>query len=224
MTSKKVLLVEDNKKIMAGNARKLTREGYDVAFAFNLAEARDLISRDCPDVMVLDIMLPDGSGLNFMKEVRQSENAALPILLLTGLSAQEDIVCGLKSGGDDYLTKPYDFSVLLARVEALIRRSARLPEYIYKGRLAINVTAGVVMYNGEDLLLGRKEYALLSIFVQNEGAFVNAEHLYERVWNTPMGGDSTALRSAIKRLRAKIEGCGWSIGWSRDEGYIFEEA
>lgn len=123
LIGKKVLLVEDNKKIMAGNARKFKREGYEVAVAFNIADARDLINRDCPDVMVIDVMLTDGNGLDFIKEVRQSKNATIPILLLSGLAAKEDVACGFESGGDDYLIKPYDFSALLARVGALIQRS-----------------------------------------------------------------------------------------------------
>ncbi|MCL2227223.1 MAG: response regulator transcription factor [Oscillospiraceae bacterium] len=223
MIGKKVLLVEDNKKIIEGNARKLTRSGYKVFCALSLSEARSLLNNQ-PDILVLDIMLPDGSGLEFMQEVRESEYAATPILLLTGLAAREDIVRGLNSGGDDYMTKPYDFDVLLARIEALIRRSAKLPEFINKGCLSIDVVAGVAMCNGEDLLLGKKECALLLIFAQNEGVYIEAEDLYARVWKVPMGSDGTALKSAIKRLRQKLSGSEWSIGWSRGEGYVFEKA
>ena len=224
MKGKRVLLVEDNKKIMAGNAKMFTREGYEVTSALSLADARDLISKNCPDVIVLDITLPDGNGLDFMKEIRQGENAAIPILLLSGLAAKEDVIHGLRSGGDDYLIKPYDFSVLLARVGALLRRSVKLPEYIHKGRLSIKVMSGIALYDGKDLLLSQKEYALLLVFIQNENVFIKAEHLYEMVWNAPMGSDSTAIRSAIKRLRAKIEGCGWSIEASIGKGYIFEKS
>lgn len=222
MTRKKVLLVEDNKKIMAGNVRKFTRSGYEVDCAFTLAQAREALANN-PDIIILDIMMPDGSGLDFMQEVRQSDKAATPILLLTGLSAQEDILHGLRSGGDEYLTKPYDFAEMMARVEILLRLSSRIPEVLHVGRLSIDITAGVAMYDGKDLLLAKKEYALLLIFIQNVERYIKAEYLCEKVWNSPLENNSAALKSAIKRLRAKIENCGWSIGWSRGEGYIFEK-
>lgn len=221
-SGKAILLVEDNEKIMSGNIRKFQREGYDTAAALTLHEARASILERKPDAIVLDIMLPDGSGLDFLRELRESENAGIPILLLTGLGTKEDILHGLKSGGDDYLTKPYDYNELLARVEALLRIAERVPEVITKGLLALDVTAGVASYDGKDLLLAQKEFALLLIFAQNEERFLSAEHLYEKAWKAPMENDSTALRNAIKRLRTKLKGCGWTIGWSHGEGYIFE--
>jgi len=214
--------VEDNEKIMFVNRQMLEWEGYEVAAAQTLAGARASISERRPDVIVLDIMLPDGSGLDFMRELRQSQNANIPILLLTGLAGQEDIVRGLAEGGDDYLTKPYDFPILLARIEALLRRAGRVPEVIVKGRLALDVTADVAALDGRDLLLSQKEFALLLLFAQNEDRSVSGEYLYEKVWKAPMTSDSNALKSSIKRLRAKIEGSGWQIKWERGSGYIFE--
>ena len=224
MTSKgkRILLVEDNEKIMFVNRQMLEWEGYEVAAAPTLAEARASISERRPNAMILDIMLPDGNGLDFMRELRESEHTNIPILLLTGLAGQEDIVRGLAEGGDDYLTKPYDFPILLARIEALLRRAARVPEVIVKGRLSLDVTADVAMLDGRDLLLSQKEFALLLLFTQNEGRFIDSEYLYEKVWKAPMASNSNALKSSIKRLRAKIEGSGWQIKWERGSGYIFE--
>jgi len=224
MTSKgkRILLVEDNEKIMFVNRQMLDWEGYEVTVAPTLTEAKAFIHERRPDAIVLDIMLPDGSGLDFMRELRQSKNANIPILLLTGLAEQEDIVRGLAEGGDDYLTKPYDFPILLARIEALLRRAARVPEVIRKGRLSLDVTADVAALDGRDLLLSQKEFALLQLFTQNEGRSIGSEYLYEKIWNAPMAKDSGALTSCIKRLRAKIEGSGWQIAWARGSGYIFE--
>ena len=222
MKRKLILLVEDNEKIMSGNIRKFNRAGYDTAAARTLGEVRDLLAGQRPDVIVLDIMLPDGSGLEYMRDLRKSEYSGIPILLLTGLAAKGDVVQGLMAGGDDYLTKPYDFDELLARVEALLRRAERVPERISKGRLVIDLTSNMAMLDGEDLLLTQKELTLLLIFMQNEGVFFSAGDLYGKVWKASMASDSTALRSTIKRLRTKIEGCGWCIGWSRGEGYVFE--
>ena len=142
MTQKRILLVEDNEEIMYGNARMFEMEGYEPDVALTLAEARGLIGERKPDAIVLDIMLPDGSGLDFMKELRKSENAGIPVILLTGLSTKADILRGLKSGGDDYLTKPYDFDELLVRLEALLRRAARVPETITQGALTLDPLAG----------------------------------------------------------------------------------
>lgn len=219
---KQLLLIEDNEKIMHGNRRLFGLAGFETAAALTLAEARASIAANRPDAIVLDIMLPDGSGLDFMRELRESENAGIPILLLTGLITPEDIIRGLTSGGDDYLTKPYDFPILLARVEALLRRSQRVPEVITKGLLSLDIAAGVAMLDGRDLLLNKKEFALLLLFLQNPERCIGGEYLYEKVWNAPMTGNTQALKSTITRLRTKLSGSGWNIAASRGEGYIFE--
>jgi len=219
-----ILLVEDNKKIMDANVRKFVRAGYEIACARTLAEARAFLQQQRPQLIVLDILLPDGNGLQFIEELRQGDAAAVPILLLTGLSESKNITQGLRAGGDDYLTKPYQFDELFARIEALLRRATRVPDTITKGRLTIDLTAAIAKYDGKDLLLAKKEYALLLLFIQHEERSFTAEYLYEKVWGTSMEKDNNALKGAIKRLRAKIEGCGWSIGWNRGEGYIFEQA
>ncbi|MDO4562903.1 MAG: response regulator transcription factor [Clostridia bacterium] len=217
-----ILLIEDNEKILQGNKRMLEWGNYTVSEATTLFEAREIIKSVNPDVIVLDIMLPDGSGLDFVRELRNSRKADIPVLLLTGLTTQKDILRGLKSGGDDYLTKPYDFSILLARIEALMRRSQRVPQRITKGKLSLEVATSVAAFDGVDLLLTKKEFALLLVFVQNAERFIEAEYLYERVWNRPMANDANALKSAIKRLRAKLTGSGWQIVWERGIGYCFE--
>lgn len=219
---KRLLLVEDNEKILYGNKQLFEWEGFETTTALTLAEARVALEERRPDAIVLDILLPDGSGLDFMCELRMGENASIPILLLTGLTTKEDVVRGLKAGGDDYLTKPFDFPELLARVEALLRRAARVPEIIEKGRFSFDMTAGVASLDGTDLQLSPKEFALLLVFIQNDERFISAEYLYEKAWKRPMAGDSKALKSALGRLREKISGSGWCITWSRGEGYIFE--
>lgn len=221
MNAKRILLVEDNEQIMRGNERMLTRRGYEVITALTLTEARSAIQAQMPDLFVLDIMLPDGSGLDFMVELRRYSQA--PVLLLTGLTTTEDIVRGLSQGGDDYLAKPYDFGVLLARVEALLRRAENVPEKLVRGRLSLDVAADVATFDGVDLLLTQKEFVLLLIFIQNEERFVSAEYLYEKAWKAPLSGDSQALKKTIHRLREKIAGSGWHIVWSRGEGYSFEK-
>ena len=218
-----ILLVEDNEQILYGNERMLKRHGYDVTTALSLREARERIATITPDAIVLDIMLPDGSGLDFMRELRRESN--VPILLLTGLTTPDDVVRGLTDGGDDYLTKPYDFDILMARIEALLRRSRRLPDALQKGSLKLDVTAGQAFVNGEDLLLTQKEFALLLTFAQNEGVTMSLEHIYEKIWKAPIGNDSSALRRQISNLRSKLEEghCGYTLSTVYSEGYRFEK-
>lgn len=134
-------------------------------------------------LVVLDIMLPDGSGLDFCWELRESA-LAVPILFLTVLNENSDIVAGLRAGGDDYLTKPYDYDVFLARIEALLRRVGKaggssLCQGI--GDLTFDTTAQRVYRNGKDALLKPREYALLRLLTENLGAYFPPEILYKRV-------------------------------------------
>jgi len=228
-SGKLILLVEDNEQIMDGNSRMLERHGYQTISALTLEGARALTfayaraqtGGRTPDAIVLDIMLPDGNGLDFMRELREVEKSGVPVLLLTGLATKEDILLGLKSGGDDYLAKPYDFDELLARVEALLRRAERVPEVITIGRLSLDVTAGVAGLDGLDLLLTQKEFALLLVFAQNEGRFTDGAYLYEKVWKAPMAGNSGVVRKTVSALRGKIKGSGWAITWAKGKGYFF---
>lgn len=215
-----ILLVEDNEQVLYGNKRMLKRRGYDVMTALSLKEARERIIEQRPDAIILDIMLPDGSGLDFIHEVRQTSH--IPILLLTGLATSEDIVRGLSEGGDDYLTKPYDFDVLLARITALLRRAKQLPEMITKRNLKLDVISGQAYCGEINLLLTQRDFLLLLLFVQNEDKIMSVEYLYEKIWKSPLSSDTQAIKSAVSRLRKKLNGTGYTISAQRYKGYIFE--
>jgi DNA-binding response OmpR family regulator len=218
-----ILLVEDNEQILYGNERMLRRRNYDVITALTLSEARKRMDETTPDAIVLDIMMPDGSGLDFMRELR--EKSAIPILLLTGLATSEDIVHGLAEGGDDYLTKPYDFSVLLARIEALLRRAKKIPDILQKDSLKLDIVAQQAFLDGEDMLLRPKEFALLLMFIQNEGKVLDPQYLYQKVWNTDMNADNSTLKMHISTVRKRLEekNYGYKITNIRGEGYRFEK-
>lgn len=220
MPKARLLLVEDNSRIQLANKDMLELLGYEVSLAMNLAEARACLLAQTPDVVVLDIMLPDGSGLDFLRELRQS--ADLPVLMLTALGTTEDTVRGLSLGADDYLAKPYAYPVLAARVEALLRRAGRMPETLTKGALQFDILANQAFLKGEDLLLTKKEFAVLLLLVKNKGRVLSPEHLYKTVWKQPMAGDDGAVKNTVYRLRKKL-GKGFSIQYDTDEdGYIFE--
>lgn len=220
MNKNLILCVEDSIHVQAFNKPLLEAKGFTVRLAMSLHEAREEIIRETPSLIVLDIHLPDGNGLDFLRELR--ETSSVPVIALTNDNEEKDIVIGLESGCDDYVPKPYTFPVLYARIVALFRRIEQVPEKIVRGRLTLDVTANSAFLDGHDLLLAQKEFALLMVFVQNEERYVSAKYLYEKIWKVPMIENNQAVKSSIKRLRAKIEGCGYMITCTRHEGYCFE--
>ena len=218
---RKILLVEDNAEIQIANKDMLELLGYDVMLAMNLAEARSVVKISPPDVILLDIMLPDGSGLDFLAELRV--HSQTPVLMLTALGTADDTVVGFSAGADDYLAKPYDYKVLAARIEALLRRAGHIPEVVQKGTLRLDVMASKAFLQGEDLLLTQKEFALLLVFTQNEGKLISDEYLYEKVWAGSLNNDPVALRNTVSRLRKKLGNSEYNVSVARGEGYLFEK-
>lgn len=198
-----ILLIEDNVQILRGNERILQRRGYETMTAMTISEARERMAEKTPSVIVLDIMLPDGSGLDFMRDLRKTSN--IPILLLTGLTTPQDIVRGLEDGGDDYLTKPYDFSVLLAHIEALLRRAGHIPDKFVKGSLTLDIRANRAFLGSTDLLLTQKEFVVLLFMAENEGRILSTNRIYETVWKqTPDAHTGSAVKTIMSRLRRKL--------------------
>ena len=197
------------------------RGGYNVYIAMNLEEARDIVATTDLDIILLDIMLPDGSGLDFLSELRQDKN--IPILILSALGKIGDKKKGLEAGGDDYLSKPYDNDELLLRIEALLRRAEQMPKVITKGALTLRVNSNQAFVNGKDIGLSPNiEFSLLNIFVQEENKILSPEFLYREAWGQPMAGNHNALKIAISEVRKKLEGSGYVITTERGKGYRFE--
>jgi len=220
-----ILLVEDDEKILYANKIILERRGgYTVLLAENLAKARKLASQTPPDIILLDIMLPDGSGLDFLRELRR--NSDVPVLLLTALDASKDVVDGLAAGGDDYLTKPYDNNVLLGRIDAVLRRAYKVPQQMSVGKITINTASKRVNIDGQDLGVNPKEYSLLEQFVQNPDKEMSAEYLYEKVWGQKMMGSDNTLRVTMSSLRKRLveASSDYTITAARGKGYFLEEA
>ena len=220
---KTILCVEDEPDILANNRDALIEGGYDVLTAENLAQAREHLSKQTPDAVVLDIMLPDGNGLAFLKELRAAGNR-VPVIMLTAWNRNANIAEGLRSGANDYLGKPFGYDVLLARVDALFRNIGHVPDTVEKGPLKLDISAAAAFLDGVDMLLTQKEFSLLLLFVQNEGRAMSAEYLYEKVWGQSMVKDTQAIRKSISRLRTKLKSGGFTIVLYRDEGYRFEKA
>ena len=220
MNGKNILLVEDSKQVQDFNKRLLEGRGFAVRIAITLAQAKASVKRNMPDAIILDIGMPDGSGLDFLRELRQTSK--VPVLLLTGYNKDDDIVTGFESGCNDYLPKPYTFGVLLVRLQRLLQSAEQMPETIVKGRLTLKITPMIALLDGKDILLTQKEFALLTLFAQNEDKTMSAEYLYEKVWGQDMMAEERAIRQQISNLREKIEESGYSIANVRGAGYRFE--
>lgn len=224
MENKTILLVEDNEHLNKINSRALRLAGYRVLTALNLEQARERLAEEEPDAIVLDILLPDGSGVDFCREIR--DHTVAPILFLTSVSGINHALEGIRAGGDDYLNKPFHIDLLLARIEAFWRRDAikrrmEPAELTERGPLKLNVVSNQAWLNGKDMLLTGKEFALLLLLVQKEGTTMTKEAIYEKVWGRPINNDSQALYAAVSRLKKKLEPAGASVHLSavRPEGY-----
>lgn len=198
-----ILLVEDDDALSEGIALALRAQGT-VRRCPTLAEAREALGHAGFDLMILDINLPDGSGLALLRE--RPAGGRTPVLVLTANDLEIDIVNGLEAGADDYVTKPFSLAVLRARVTALLRRCEGKPagEIYETGGLRLDFTAGRFEKNGTPIELSRREQALLRLLVANAGNTLPRALLLDRVWGDDFV-EENALSVAVKRLRDKLE-------------------
>ena len=216
-----LLLVEDDPAIQAQNKHLLASRKYPLRQATTLAAAKSILAAEgTPRAIILDVILPDGNGVDFLREIRQGSN--VPVLLLTSEDTQEDILKGLTAGGDHYLAKPCPPAIFLSHVEALLRRSEQLPEMLSLGSIKLEPASGRAYIGDDDLVLSQKEFALLQQFIQHPGKLLMAENLYQKVWGQEMLSEEYSLSSAIYRLRKKLSGSGYTITSEYKEGYVIE--
>ena len=222
-----ILIVEDDRSLNTINRRALESEGYAIVSAYSAAEARELLSQN-PDLLLLDVKLPDGSGFDLCREIRETTNAH--IIFLTSVTESSGELEGLRAGGNDYLRKPYGIELLRERVKTALRGRGLMgantapPQTVVKGRLTLDTVARRAMVDGKDVNLRPMEYGLLLFLIRNEGQAMNAETIYEKVWGQPMGEDRNAIQVAVARLRKKLENTGYSINSAYGRGYAFEPA
>jgi len=199
-----ILLIEDNKIILDTNKEFLDSEGYGVHTAETLSDGFHILQKERIDLIILDIMLPDGSGVDFCAEIRKQYD--IPVLYLTCLEEEAALVAALKAGGDEYMTKPYSLDALSARIAALLRRvrmDRSSPADFTVGPLTVDCGKRVMYLNGADMLLKPKEYDLLLILVRGMGQRFTSDELYGLVW----AGKATDTRTVavhISMLRKKL--------------------
>ena len=210
---KKILIVDDEKPISDIIKFNMTKEGYEVVTAFNGREAIDLFEAEKPDIIILDLMLPEVDGLEVAKTIRKT--SSVPIIMLSAKDSEFDKVIGLELGADDYVTKPFSNRELQARVKALLRRTELLSvdnqeveaklQSIQIGDLEILPDAYVAKNYGEELELTHREFELLYHLATHIGQVITREHLLETVWGYDYFGDVRTVDVTIRRLREKIE-------------------
>lgn len=218
----RVLLVEDEPRIAGFIAKGLRERAYAVDVARDGEEALYYAGVNEYDLVILDVMLPVKDGYGVCRELRGSGFRS-PILMLTARDAVDDRVAGLDSGADDYLTKPFDFKELLARLRALSRRSTEIrPEVIQVADLTLNPENHAIIRAGKRISVTAKEYALLEFLMLNQSRVVNREQIAQHVWDENFDPFSNIIDVYVRRLRTKID-AGFSqplIHTRRGEGYI----
>lgn len=204
--SKTILVVEDEKAIADILVFNLQREGYQTLEANNGADGLKLALEKSPDLILLDVMLPQMDGFEVCKKVRMSSQ--VPILMLTAREEETDKILGLELGADDYITKPFSMRELMARVKANMRRSMPSDDEVktnVSDGLQIKASNGSIYKHGKQLDLSVREFELLTFLAATPGQVYSREQLMEKVWGYEYYGDLRAVDVAIRRLREKIE-------------------
>ena len=226
MTGKQILIVEDEKPIRDMIAFGLRRAGFDVREAEDCSEARSRIADSRPDLLLVDWMLPDQSGLELTRAIkRNKETQDLPVILLTARAEEQDKVAGLEGGADDYVTKPFSPRELLARIQAVLRRTSPTAagEAIEAGALKLDPVSHRVIAGEQTVSLGPTEYRLLQFFMEHPDRVYARSQLLDRVWGGNVYVEERTVDVHIRRLRKALEpfACDSLVQTVRGSGYRF---
>ncbi len=222
----KILVVDDEKNICDLLRMYLEKEGFSVVMAHNGVDAVNTFAAEKPDLVLLDIMLPQLDGWQVCREIRKTDNT--PIIMLTAKDEVFDKVLGLELGADDYVTKPFDTKEIVARIKAVLRRSSQVKESDVKevryDKLTVNMTNYQLTVNGEVIETPPKELELIYYLASNPDRVFTRDQLLDDVWGFDYFGDSRTVDVHIKRLRDKLKGVSdeWELRTIWSVGYKFE--
>lgn len=222
MEYKKILVVDDEQRMRKLVKDFLARDGYNVIEASNGEEAIDVFFADKNiELIILDVMMPKMDGWEVCREIRQYSK--VPIIMLTAKSSERDELQGFELGVDEYISKPFSPKILVARVEAILRRTtAQEEKAIEVGGIKLDKSAHEVYVDGKKLELSFKEFELLSYFVENKGIALSREKILNNVWNYDYYGDARTIDTHVKKLRSKMGNKGECIKTIWGMGYKFE--
>ena len=220
-----IYILEDDRNIREIEEIALKNADYEVVSFETAAEFGKRLKERVPDLLLLDLMLPDADGLRLVTQLRQNVmTMSLPVIMVTAKTTEIDKVRGLDSGADDYLTKPFSVMELISRVKALLRRSMKgLKERVITiGEISLDVGRRKVTVAGERCELTYKEYELLKLLMNNAGIVTPREEILSKVWETDFEGESRTIDMHIKTLRQKLGSSANRIKTVRNVGYLFE--
>ncbi len=221
----KVLVVEDEAAIREMLAFNLGRAGYEVLSAATGVEARSSMADRYPDVVLMDWMLPDMSGLELTRQLkRDPETREIPVIMLTARVQEDDRVAGLEGGADDYITKPFSPRELLARIKVVLRRGAAFQdETVTAGRLKLNTASHRVSVDGTEISLGPTEYRILHFFMHHPDRVYSRAQLLDRIWGGNVYVEERTVDVHIRRLRKALTASGYDklVQTVRGAGYRF---
>jgi len=222
--NKHILIVEDEKDLLTTLEYNFKKEGYKTTGVTSGNEAIEAVHNKKPDLLILDLMLPDISGLDVCKEIRnKSNNDDIFILMLTAKGEEVDRIVGFELGADDYLVKPFSLRELSLRVSSLLKRSRPhlSNEKVSIGELEIDIAAHRILLNNKEISLTKKEFELIMHLVQRNGRVQTREHLLSQIWGYTSDVTTRTVDTHIKRLRSKLSSFGKNIETVRSVGYRF---
>ena len=218
----KILFVEDDQAIALGLVYSLEKEGYEVIHCVSQKAALGFLEAQVFDLLLLDVSLPDGDGYTICKQAKHLHD--VPVIFLTALDDEVNVVMSLDLGGDDYVTKPFSPRELLARVNAHMKRqSKRMEKDLEIGELRINLKRREALLKDELLTLTKKEFDLLEYFVSNKNIVLSRDAILNDIWGFDYDGDTRIVDVHVFKLRTKLQGSNVHIKSSRGVGYLLEE-
>ena len=224
--SQKILIIEDEPDIRKTLEYNISREGYEVISASSLSEGREKLESASFSLLLLDLMLPDGSGLDLCRELKQDKSlSSMPVIILTAKDDEVDKVVGFELGADDYVTKPFSVRELILRVKAVLKRGERKSDNMEVqrqfGELKIDIDSHEVFVNDEQVSLTALEFKLLRQLVDRRGRVQSRDQLLSDVWGYSSDVTTRTVDTHIKRLREKLGGMGKYVQTIRGVGYKF---